>query len=145
MKWRKLIRGNLFGLTNTDRDDWKLNRFTLAFTGPTKEYEKGFREDYFDRSLNPMRFSLVLAILFFDIFAFLDVLLLPELRNLFWFIRFGVITPLLASVIFFSFSPHFRKYMQPMLSLLMYLTGLSIIVMLTYASGFCYSRDFRCK
>ena len=135
MKWRKLIRGNLFGLTNTDRDDWKLNRFTLAFTGPTKEYEKGFREDYFDRSLNPMRFSLVLAILFFDIFAFLDVLLLPELRNLFWFIRFGVITPLLASVIFFSFSPHFRKYMQPMLSLLMYLTGLSIIVMLTYAAN----------
>jgi len=135
MKRKKLIRTNLFGLTNSDREDWKLNRFTLSFSGPVREYEKEFREDYFDRSLNPMRFSLVLAIFFFGIFAFLDALLLPELKNLFWFIRFGVITPLLASVIFFSFSPHFKKYMQPMLSLLMYLTGLSIIVMLTYAAN----------
>ena len=135
MKWRKLVRTNLFGLTNSEREDLKLNRFTLSFSGPSREYEKAFREDYFDRALNPMRFSLVLAILFFDIFAFLDALLLPELKNLFWFIRFGVITPLLASVILFSFSTAFRKYMQPMLSLLMYLTGLAIIVMLTYAAN----------
>ena len=99
MKWKKLIRTNLFGLTNSDREDWKLNGFTLSFSGPIKAFEKEFREDYFDRSLNPMRFSLVLAIFFFGIFAFLDALLLPELKNLFWFIRFGVITPLLASVI----------------------------------------------
>ena len=46
MKWRKLVRTNLFGLTNSEREDLKLNRFTLSFSGPSKEYEKAFREDY---------------------------------------------------------------------------------------------------
>ncbi len=134
MKWNTLIRGNLFGLPTTGRDDWKLNGLTLTFGGEIKKYEKPFRDDYFSRSLNPLRFSLVLAIFFFGIFAFLDALLLPELRNIFWFIRFGIITPMLATVIFLSFSPVFKKYSQPVLALLMYLTGLAIIVMIIFAA-----------
>lgn len=135
MDWKKLMKGNLFGLPTTGGDDWKLNRLTLRFSGKIQEYEKDFRDDYFHRSLNPFRFSLVLAIFIFGIFAFLDALLLPELRNLFWFIRFGVITPVLVSVIFFSLSPAFKKYMQPVLSLIMYLTGLAIIVMIIFAAN----------
>ena len=69
MEWRNLIKANLFGLSTNGRDDWKLNRVTLAFTGVIQKYEKDFRNDYFDRSLNPFRFSLVLAIFFFGIFA----------------------------------------------------------------------------
>ena len=124
MEWKKLFKGNLFGLPTTGGDDWKLNGLTLIYIGAIHKYEKDFRNDYFNRSLNPFRFSLVIAIFFFGIFAFLDVLLLPELRNLFWFIRFGIITPVLVSVIFFSFSSTFKRYMQPIISLIMYLTGL---------------------
>jgi signal transduction histidine kinase/CheY-like chemotaxis protein len=91
--------------------------------------------DYFKRSLNPFRFSLILAIFFFGIFAFLDAMLLPQLKNLFWLIRFGVITPVLLSVILFSYTPKFRNYMQPILSVIMYLTGLAIIVMIIYAAN----------
>lgn len=135
MEWRTLIKANLFGLSIHGRDDWRLNRLTLAFTGEIQKYERDFRNDYFMRSLNPFRFSLVLAIFFFGIFAFLDALLLPELKNLFWFIRFGIITPVLVSVILFSFSPAFKRYMQPVLSLIMYLTGLAIIVMIIFAAN----------
>jgi signal transduction histidine kinase/CheY-like chemotaxis protein len=135
MNWKSLIKSNLFGLSTTGQDNWKLNRLTLGFIGEIQKFEKDFRKDYFDRSLNPFRFSLILAIFFFGIFAFLDALLLPELRNLFWLIRFGIITPMLISIIVFSFFPAFRKYMQPLLAMVMYVTGLSIIVMITYAAN----------
>jgi len=135
MEWKKLIKGNLFGLPTTGGDDWKLNGLTLIFRGEINKHEKDFRNDYFNRSLNPFRFSLVIAIFFFGIFAFLDALLLPELRNLFWFLRFGIITPILISVIFFSFSSTFKRYMQPIISMIMYLTGLTIIVMITFAAN----------
>ena len=135
MKWRKLLKINLLGLPTTGHDDWKLNGLTLTFIGVIRKYEKDFRIDYFNRSLNPFRISLVIAIIFFGLFAFLDALLLPELRNLFWLIRFGIITPVLVSVIFLSFSNAFKKYMQLVISMIMYVTGLAIIVMIIFAAN----------
>ncbi|MCK5137600.1 MAG: response regulator [Bacteroidales bacterium] len=135
MDWRKLLKGNLLGLSTTGQNNWKLNSLTLAFSGEIREYEKDFRNDYFTRSLNPFRFSLILAIVFFGLFALLDALLLPELKSLFWFVRFGIVTPVLGFVIFFSFSPAFKRYMQPVISLIMYFTGLAIIVMIIFAAN----------
>ena len=134
MKLSRLIRGNFFGLQTSGWNDWKLNRLTLAFSGDIQQYEREFKNDYFNRSLNPFRFSIVLAIFFFGVFAFLDALLLPELKRIFWFIRFGVTTPIMVTVLAFSFSPAFRKYMQPVLAGIMYLTGLAIIVMIIFAA-----------
>jgi signal transduction histidine kinase len=134
MKLRRLIRGNLFGLPTSGHDDWKLNRLTLAFSGNIKSYEKDFRNDYFNRSLNPFRFSIVLATFIFGVFAFLDALLLPELKGIFWFIRFGITTPVLVTVLVFSFFPLFKKYMQAILAGIMYMTGLAIIVMIIFAA-----------
>ncbi len=132
---KSMLRVNSFGMPTTGQDDWKLNPWTLAFSGEIKKYEKAFRDDYFTHSLNPMRFSLVLSLFFFGIFAFLDALLLPELKRMFWIIRFGLISPLLTGVIVFSFTPAFKKVMQPVLAALMYITGLSIIVMTIFAAN----------
>jgi hypothetical protein len=135
LNFKSIFKANLFGMPTSDRDEWKLNRFTLAFAGEIQQYENAFRDDYFNRSLNPMRFSLVLSTFFFAIFAFLDAVLLPELKGMFWFIRFGIITPLLMAVIIFSFAAGFKKYMQPILAGLMYITGLAIIVMTIFAAN----------
>ncbi len=132
---KSMFQGDYFGMPSAGRDDWKLNRLTLAFSGEIKQYEKAFRDDYFAQSLNPMRFSLVLSLFFFGIFAFLDALLLPELKNMFWIIRFGIISPLLIAVILFSFAPSFKKFMQPVLAAIMYITGLSIIIMTIFAAN----------
>jgi len=132
---KSMFQGDYFGMPSTGRDDWKLNRLTLAFAGEIKQYEKAFRDDYMAQSLNPMRFSLILSLFFFGIFAFLDALLLPELKNMFWIIRFGIISPLLIAVILFSFTPSFKKFMQPVLAAIMYITGLSIIIMTIFAAN----------
>ena len=135
MNIRNLYLGNLFGLPTSGRDDWKLNKLTLTFSGNISHNEKDFRNDYFKRSLNPFRFSLILAIIFFSVFAFLDSMLLPELKSIFWFIRFGVTIPVLVTVLIFSFFPLFKKYMQITLSGIMYITGLAIIVMIIFAAN----------
>jgi signal transduction histidine kinase/ActR/RegA family two-component response regulator len=132
---RSIFRDGFFGLPSTGQKEWKLNPLTLTYSGAIRKYEKAFRDDYYTHSLNTMRFSLVLSLFFFGIFAFLDALLLPELKHMFWIIRFGIICPLLTAVIIFSFSPAFKKFMQPVLGAIMYITGLSIIVMTIFATN----------
>ncbi len=131
---RKFKIGNLLGLPVAGQKDWKLNPLTLSFAGNIKHYEEGFLSDYFSKSINPFRFSIFLAIIFYDIFAYLDALLFPAIKTTFWFIRFGLVSPILLVVLLFSFSRHFKKYMQVVISVIMYVTGLGIIVMITIAS-----------
>jgi signal transduction histidine kinase len=126
---------NLLGFHSETHKDWRIKPLTLKFGEDLQGMEKEFLDDYFIRSIGPMRFSLVLAIFFYGIFAFLDSLIFPELKNLFWFIRFGVVTPILVGVILFSFSSAFKRYMQVVLTLIMYVTGLGIIIMSVYAAN----------
>ena len=102
---------NLFGFVSGGKD-WKLNKLTLAFEGENKHIEENFKDQYYLWSLSPFRFSIILAIFFFDIFALLDYLLLPELKTIFWIIRFGIVTPALILVFASSYLPGFKKYMQ---------------------------------
>ncbi len=140
MKLLKLNRSNasvrdlLFGFPSEGKKKLRFNRVTLAFTGELQSLERTFQNDYYERSLNPFRFSIFLAIIFFDIFAFLDAVLLPDLRNIFWLIRFGVVTPVLIGVFFYSYFSSFRKNMQLVIAGIMYFTGLAIIVMIIFAA-----------
>ncbi len=129
MKNKKAAAANLLGLPGSISKDYKLHSLTLAFRGRIRDLEKEFNTDYFYRSIMPFRFSIVLAIFFYGIFAILDVIMFPELKELFWFIRFGLVTPTLIAVILFSYFKVFRKYMQPVITGIMYFTGLGIIVM----------------
>ncbi len=130
----KRKKWNLLGLSTSAIKDWKLNRFTLAFEGKIEKYESAYQEDYYQRSLNPFRFSLLLAIFFYDVFAVLDANLLPDLKNIFWTIRFGMVTPILFIVLILSYSHSFKKFMQPVIAAIMYITGLGIIVMIVLAA-----------
>ncbi len=134
MSLKSILTGNLFGVPASAGDEWKLNRLTLSFAGDIKQYEQAFRDDYFQRSLNSMRLSLVLSLFFFGVFAFLDALLLPELKAMFWFIRFWIISPILLVVIIFSFTASAKKMMQQVLTVTIFLTGLAIIVMIIFAA-----------
>ena len=126
---------NLLGFHSETQKEWRIKPLTLKFSGDLHGMEAEFLDDYFTRSIGPMRFSLVLAIFFYGIFAVLDALIFPELKHLFWFIRFGIVTPVLIGVILFSFSSAFKKYMQVILTGIMYITGLGIIIMSVFAAN----------
>ncbi len=125
---------SIVGLPSATQEPWSINHLTLAFNGELAQFEKEFQDDYFIRSLNPFRFSLILSMIFYGAFAVLDTVSVPTLKELFWFIRFGVILPVLTLVFIFSYSKAFKKYMQLIITGIMFITGFGIIIMIIFAS-----------
>jgi len=125
---------NLLGLPSTFQGSWTFDRLTLSFSGDMAVYEKDYLDDYFLKSLVPFRFSIILALIFYGAFAFLDATTVPALKKIFWLIRFGIVSPVLIAVFVFSFSQTFKKYMQQVICFIMFLTGFGIIVMIIFAA-----------
>jgi signal transduction histidine kinase/ActR/RegA family two-component response regulator len=125
---------SILGLPSASQKSFSINYLTLAFTGSLTPYEKEYEEDYFIMSLNPFRFSLILSMIFYGAFAFLDTVAVPDLKEVFWFIRFGIVFPVLVAVFLFSYSKAFKKYMQFTISCIMFITGFGIIIMIIYAA-----------
>jgi len=130
----KGVGRSFLGLSSASQESLSVNYLTLGFTGDLNQYEKEFQEDYFKRSLNPFRFSLILSMIFYGAFAFLDLVAVPELKEVFWFIRFGIVFPVLISVYLFSYSKTFKRYMQFVISCIMFITGSGIIIMIILAA-----------
>jgi signal transduction histidine kinase/ActR/RegA family two-component response regulator len=121
---------NLLGLSGESSDSMTYNKLTLSFTGYLSNFESEFLNDYYIKSLNPFRFALILAIFFYCGFALLDAATVPELKEIFWFIRFAVVLPVLLAVFAFTFFKPFRKYMQLSIAGVMFITGFGIIAMI---------------
>jgi len=110
--------------------NFRINLLTLSFPG---DREKAFRENYFQNSLLQIRIALLSGICMYSIFGFLDAWLVPEAKHMLWFIRFVIFDPYLLFVVLFSFSHHFKKYMQLSLALGMLIGGLGITAMILIA------------
>jgi signal transduction histidine kinase/ActR/RegA family two-component response regulator len=130
----KGVGRGFLGLTSGSHESLSINYLTLSFTGDLSQYEKDFQEDYFIRSLDPFRFSLILSMIFYGAFAFLDAIAVPTLKEVFWFIRFGIVFPLLIGVYILSYSKPFKKYMQFVISCIMFITSFGIIIMIIYTA-----------
>ena len=130
----KYVGSSFLGLPAASNESLSVNYLTLCFTGDLYQYEKEFHEDYFKRSLNPYRFSLILSMIFYGAFAFLDAATVPTLKGVFWFIRFGIVFPVLITAFLFSYSKLFKKYMQFTISCIIFCTSFGIIVMIILAA-----------
>jgi signal transduction histidine kinase/ActR/RegA family two-component response regulator len=130
----KSMGSGFLGLPSISQESLSVNYLTLAFTGDISKYEKEFRDDYFIRSLNPFRFSLILSMIFYGGFAFLDSVTVPTLKEFFWFIRFGIIFPVLISVFIFTYFKPFKKFMQVIISCTLFSTSFGIIIMIIEAA-----------
>lgn len=134
MKILQGVGSNILGLPSTSQESFSVNYLTLAFKGELSEYEKEYQNDYFIKSLNPFRFSIILSMIFYTAFAFLDAVVVPDLKGVFWFIRFGIVFPALVAVFIFSYFKLFKKYMQFIIACIMFITGFGIIIMIIYAA-----------
>jgi hypothetical protein len=83
-----------------------LNPLTLAFRGGR---ERNFLDKYFYDSLTQFRISFVLVAILYGAFHLLDTRLVPEHKDLFMIIRFGVVVPFLVTVLLLSFFRFLRK------------------------------------
>jgi signal transduction histidine kinase/ActR/RegA family two-component response regulator len=125
---------SFLGLPSGSQESLSVNYLTLSFTGELSRHEKGFREDYFNRSLNPFRLAIILSLIFYGAFAFLDAFAVPTLKEVFLFIRFGMVFPVLILVYALSYSKSFKRYWQFAISCIMFISGFGIIIMIIYGA-----------
>lgn len=135
MNFLKSLRRYLPGFPTLNQESMSINFVTLAFTGDLACHEKDFQDDYYYKTLTHFRFSMVLAMIFYGSFAFLDAKVFPEYKEVFWSIRFGAIFPLLLIIYGLSYTKSFRKYMQWAIAFAMFCTSLGIIVMIVIGSA----------
>jgi signal transduction histidine kinase/ActR/RegA family two-component response regulator len=130
----KYVGSRFLGLPTASNESLSINYLTLSFTGELYQYEEEFHQDYFKKSVNPFRFSLILSMIFYGAFAFLDAATVYSLRGVFWFIRFGVVFPVLIAAFLFSYSRIFKKFMQFTISCIIFCSSFGIIVMIILAA-----------
>ncbi len=98
-----------------------LNQLSFA-----PKLEAQFQQDYFQKSINVTRLSLILGVLLVVGFSWLDVKAAPRTHQLLWAIRFWGICPFLLAVFAFTFHPLFEQWMQPVLVVTSVGVGLGI-------------------
>jgi hypothetical protein len=116
--------------TTNPADNFRLNWLTLSFPG---DLENAFQDSFFQNSLRQARAAFLMAIFFYSIFGVLDALLVPEAKHKLWFIRYGIFVPYVSFVYLFSFSRHFKKYMQVSIALGVVIGGVGITAMILIA------------
>nr|WP_320117864.1 ATP-binding protein [uncultured Marinifilum sp.] len=104
----------------------KYNKTTLSFPAKT---EAVFRKRYFEDSIQQLRVSLVLLILLYAVFAFLDLLIFPKYVEYFFKIRFYFVIPTIVIVVILSFTKIFERIWQLLLSYSFIVGGLGITTM----------------
>ena len=115
---------------STPLDEFKLNWFSLSFSG---SFEDAFREFYFHASLRHIRIALIVGLFFYVIFGIFDAWLVPEAKHKLWLIRYAIILPYVTAIFLFSFTHHFKKFMQLATASSVLVAGFGIIVMILIA------------
>ena len=108
----------------------KINPVTQRFTGSDSHLESGFQQHFFKLSLPVFRWGFLLGIFFYSIFGILDAVVMPTVRYELWKIRYGIVVPVLASGIAFSFYPGFQRYWQAAISFLVSVAAFGIMYMI---------------
>ena len=123
--WGNLIKKRAFLLD--------YNPFTLAFTGADASLEPAFLKYYHQDTLRRTRVGTIAAISLYAVFGILDLVMVPDLAHLFWFIRYAVVLPVAAMVVLFSFNRAYERFSQPALFLLGLTGGVGIEIMVMMA------------
>jgi len=116
----------------------KLNWLTLSFP---PYLEKDYLENYFRKSLNHFRLSLLFAIFFYSFFGILDAWLVPDVKEHLWLIRYSVFLPIVGFVFLFSFHRGFKPFSQPFIAFSLVIAGFGVIAMTViapYPSNYSY-------
>ncbi|MBP9885383.1 MAG: hypothetical protein KBF93_03750 [Leptospiraceae bacterium] len=84
-----------------------INRFNLKFNN--KLFEESFKENYYRTFLIIHRFAILLAIILYALFAYLDVWMSPNSKEKIWIIRFGIVLPILIFAFVSTIFSHIQK------------------------------------
>ena len=112
----------------------EINKFKLTFSGKDQKLEKKFREYYYKRYLEQIRFVLLLGAILFAFLGVSDLSLPLEERNKVWFVRYFISVPILLGFFILTYCKIFRKYTDVLTIISAMLTGFSLVLIMTIPS-----------
>jgi len=107
------------------------NFATLSFSD--RSLEKAFQQDYFEKTLLQVRLTLLFGTFLYSMFGILDCVVIPEIKQYAWFIRFALISPLLLFTYLLTHTRFYRKWMRVCLFIAGLASGAGIVVMIILA------------
>lgn len=99
----------------------------LRFSG---DLEQRFREDYYEKSLNSLRISLLLGAVIYGLFGVLDAWIFPATKSAAWAIRYGIACPVILACLGLTYTRGFKDLMQPVIFSAVILCGACIVAMM---------------
>src|SRR5215208_6509726 len=97
------------------------------------EIETRFREDYHANTVSTTRLALVLGLVLYSLFGILDIYAVPISKEIVWFIRFGIVAPMIVFALAASYVDIFEKYVQNLMCIVVAVSGLGIAAMIGIA------------
>lgn len=95
------------------------------------EIETQFRKDYQANTISTTRLALVLGLILYSLFGILDVYAIPISKDIVWIIRYGIVAPVILITLVASYTVIFQKYTQPLMALVVAVSGLGIVAMIS--------------
>ncbi|WDP87603.1 MAG: hypothetical protein HUN05_22785 [Desulfobacter sp.] len=83
--------------------------------------------------MSRVRLAILVGIFFYGIFGILDYVMMPDIKNIFWAIRYLIVIPLALFTFGFSFRPEFKTWANPCLFFICLTGGLGIELMVILA------------
>jgi two-component system, cell cycle sensor histidine kinase PleC len=104
-----------------------LNRLLMVFRDPQVEADFATRSLF--QSLPFIRIYLLAAVGLYIAFGFLDALVGGDAVTTMWLVRYGIVVPVMLTVLGLTFQPLFARYIQPALAVAMSACGLGVAAM----------------
>ena len=123
-------------------DNFHVNPLTLKFSGPLKDLEAEFLNQFARKSLTRVRACIILGLILFVGFGPLDLYLVPEAAKRIFIVRYAVMAPFLLLMLPLSFQPWIHKYLQPVISAVIVLCGLAIISIALMVPTYFYMQAY---
>jgi len=111
--------------------DLPINLFTLQFFD--KDVEARHSENELNKALPVIRIALAAGFTIYALFGILDYYIIPEIRNLAWTIRFGIVGPIFLAAALSTLHPVLYRYGQLAFAFCMLSAGAGILVMIARA------------
>ncbi|MFM9865624.1 MAG: sensor histidine kinase [Micropepsaceae bacterium] len=111
----------------TAHNKFALNRWLMVFRDPQVEADFATRSLF--QSLPFIRVYLLAAVGLYVAFGFLDALVGGDAVTTMWLVRYGIVVPMMLTVLCLTFQPAFGRYVQPALAMAMITCGLGVAAM----------------
>jgi signal transduction histidine kinase len=113
--------------------NYEMHPMRMHFLDPN--IEEQYRQDNYLRQIGLTRFCIAMGAVVFSAYGILDYYIVPDILFEAWFIRFGIVAPLLLGIVALSYAPWFSHKHQFWLSVSMAAPGLGAVAMIALAEA----------